>query len=614
MKFDAEVKLNRDAMNGGFSAGLSMLGSDTMRSMTLIEDTVEKKIYKNAEGLSLTVTYDKKGDTYEVNTVVKNAGKEPVTMEMLSSFVLREMKVDKIYRMLSFWSAEGKLKTESITDLHLEKSWNGCAVRIEKFGNVGSMPVRKYFPFLAVEDSETGLFTGIQLYSASSWQMQLECKETELFTIAGGIADRDFGQWTKTLAPGEEYLAPKAVIATGDSLLDVCDKLVKAQNPAISDKDDRMSVMFNEYCTTWGNPTFENVKKIADKIKGKGIDFLVIDSGWYGNDVNWWDMVGDWRINEERFPGGLKPIADYIKSCGMIPGLWYEMESVTSGAKQFNDTELLLKKDGYPLTVGNRRFWDMENPEAIEYLTKMLIERLKNDGFGYLKVDYNDTIGMGCDGPDSMGENLRNKVLASQAFFKKIRESIPGIVIENCSSGGHRLEPSMMELVSQASFSDAHEITSIPVIAANLHRVIKPSQSQIWAVMRKEDTKERQYYSLVSTLLGRMCLSGDIYDLSDAQWDVIDEAIAYYKKVSDIIKNGKTTCIDSHVESYNDPTGSQLVVRDLDNKRLVIFHRFKDSVSFDMYKEQVMKGGYSIEASFGEALTDFSAVSLFLKK
>lgn len=614
MKFDAEVKLNKDAMNGGFSAGLSMLGSDTMSSMTLFEDTVEKKNYKNAEGLSLTVTYDKKGDTYEVNTVVKNAGKEPVTMEMLSSFVLREMKVDKIYRMLSFWSAEGKLKVESVTDLHLEKSWNGCAVRIEKFGNVGSMPVRKYFPFLAVEDSETGLFTGIQLYSASSWQMQLECKETELFTIAGGIADRDFGQWTKTLAPGEEYHAPKAVIATGDSLLDVCDKLVKAQNPAISDKDDHMSVMFNEYCTTWGNPTFENVKKIADKIKGKGIDFLVIDSGWYGNAVNWWDMVGDWRINEERFPGGLKPIADYIKSCGMMPGLWYEMESVTSGAKQYNDTDLLLKKDGYPLTVGNRRFWDMENPEAIEYLTKMLIERLKNDGFGYLKVDYNDTIGMGCDGPDSMGENLRNKVLASQAFFKKIRESIPGIVIENCSSGGHRLEPSMMELVSQASFSDAHEITSIPVIAANLHRVIKPSQSQIWAVMRKEDTKERQYYSLVSTLLGRMCLSGDIYDLSDAQWDVIDEAIAYYKKVSDIIKNGKTTCIDSHVESYNDPTGSQLVVRDLDNKRLVIFHRFKDSFSFDMYKEQVMEGGYSVEASFGEALTDFSAVSLFLKK
>ena len=81
---------------------------------------------------------------------------------------------------------------------------------------------------------------------------------------------------------------------------------------------------------------------------------------------------------------------------------------------------------------------------------------------------------MGCDGAESMGEALRRKVYASQKFFEKIREEIPGIVIENCSSGGHRLEPSMMQLCSQASFSDAHEIKSIPLIAANVQRVIRP--------------------------------------------------------------------------------------------------------------------------------------------
>jgi alpha-galactosidase len=50
-------------------------------------------------------------------------------------------------------------------------------------------------------------------------------------------------------------------------------------------------------------------------------------------------------------------------------------------------------------------------------------------------------------------------------------------VIENCASGGHRLEPSFMGLTSMASFSDAHETRDIPVIAANLHRLIQPRQS-----------------------------------------------------------------------------------------------------------------------------------------
>ena len=195
------------------------------------------------------------------------------------------------------------------------------------------------------------------------------------------------------------------------------------------------------------------IKKICDKIKGKGIQYLVIDAGWYGKAQGWWSSMGDWSVNEERFPGGLKKIADYIRSCGMIPGLWFEMESVGINSEHYQDKEHLLLKDGVPLTVGERRFWDMEDEWVINYLSEKVIKLLKECGFGYLKVDYNDTIGMGCDGEESLGENLRRKVQATQGFFKKIKEEIPGIVIENCSSGGHRLEPSMMELVSQGSFS-----------------------------------------------------------------------------------------------------------------------------------------------------------------
>lgn len=610
MEYYVELKLRNDDHNDGFSNGLTLCGSQSTKELTKVSEGETATSYKNAKNHLVTLNRIRQKDTVEVSTTFENQGEETVTLEMLSSFALHGIRADKIHRLQSFWSAEGKLRTETIEDLHLEPSWNRCGMRVEKFGNLGSMPVRKYFPFIALENSETSEFVAVQLYIPSSWQIEILCRQDETLSLVGGIADRDFGHWFKHMAKGEQFTTPKAVIATGNSLYDVCDKLVRAQKPDISEADRAMGIAFNEYCTTWGNPSIDNIKKIANRLRGKGIQYLVIDAGWYGKNDGWWSSLGDWDTNMDKFPNGLKEAADYIRSCGMVPGLWFEYESVGRTSKYFNCPDHLLKKDGVVVTTGEKRFWDMADPWVVEYLDKAVIQTLKECGFGYLKVDYNDTIGIGCDGSESLGEGLRQRVQASQEFFRRIKREIPDIVIENCSSGGHRLEPSMMELVSQASFSDAHETVSIPVIAANLQRVVKPSQSQIWAVMRAGDSTNRVYYSIINTFFGRMCLSGDIYELSDAQWDIIDEGIAFYKASADIIKDGTTIKYENNVSSYNKPQGEQLVIRQLDQKLLVIAHRFEHSkkISLDFMK------GYQIEKEYGTLDSDFSAKAWLLIK
>lgn len=609
MEYYVELKLRGDDHNGGFSNGLTLCGSKSTCDLAKISEQEDTIIYKNPKNHKVTLNKRYYRDTLQVSTTFENWDDETAILEMLSSFAIKGIKADKIHRLQSFWSAEGKLRTETVEELHLEPSWNNFGMRVEKFGNLGSMPVRKYFPFIALENSETSEFVAVQLYIPSSWQIEILCSEGDTVSLVGGIADRDFGHWFKQIAKGETFTTPKAVIAQGNSLYEVCDKLVNAQNPDLSETDEDCGILFNEYCTTWGNPSYDNIKKIADKIKGRNIKYLVIDSGWYGKNDGWWASIGDWDVNYEKFPGGLKKTADYIKQCGMIPGLWFEFESVGRQSKHFNDADHLLKKDGVPLTVGDKRFWDMSDPWVIDYLSKAVIKTLKENGFGYIKVDYNETIGVGCDGADSLGEGLRQRVKASQEFFKRIKAEIPDIVIENCSSGGHRLEPSMMELVSQASFSDAHETTSIPIIAANMHRVIKPSQSQIWAVMRKEDSDRRIYYSVINTFLGRMCLSGDIYDLSNHQWSLIDEGIEFYRKTVDIIKSGKTIKYENDVKSYNKPQGEQIVIRQLGDRLLVIVHKFENSkeINLGFLKD------CEIVQEYGELDDDFSAKAWLLK-
>lgn len=603
MQLFGEMKLMGDAYAGGFSCGLTMENSGTMEEFSMYSEKEGELCYQSADGIFLIVHYEKDGEAVRTWTEVVNGSNKEISIEMLSSFAIKNVEADKIHRLQSFWSAEGKLRTESVEDLHLEKSWNGCGIRIEKFGNTGSMPVRKYFPFLVLENSCTGKFIGIQLYCASSWQMEISCRESQLFTVTGGIADRDFGHWCKKMLPGETFVAPEAVIAEGTSFLEVCARLVEAQHPLISEIDYKMGITFNEFCTTWGNPSFENIKRIVDKLEGKGIQYLVIDCGWFGKNEGWWRGAGDWEVNREKFPEGLEEAADYIRSKGMIPGLWFELEAVGNKSVHFANVDHLVKKDGVPLTVGERRFWDMEDPWVIEYLSKKVIGLLKRCGFGYIKIDYNDSMGIGCDGGDSLGEGLYRKIMASKRFFERIREEIPDIVIENCSSGGHRLEPSMMRLVSQASFSDAHETTAIPIIAANLHYVIKPCQSQIWAVLRSEDSEERIFYSLAATFLGRMCLSGDIYDLNTRQWELVEEGLNFYRKAADIIQNGTTVKRICTTVSYNHPQGDQIVIREWKNRGLLIWHRFENSGKVCPEFPE----GSRIIAEYGNVEKDFSA-------
>ena len=176
-------------------------------------------------------------------------------------------------------------------------------------------------------------------------------------------------------------------------------------------------------------------------------------------------------------------------------------------------------------------------------------------------MDYNDTIGIGCDGAESLGEGLRRDREASVNFVRKVKEEIPGIILENCASGGHKLEPLMMSECSMASFSDAHECEEIPVIAAALHRTILPRQSQIWAVIRKTDSVKRIGYTVASTFLGRMCFSGDVTELSAEQWKAIEDGMAFYKKAAPAIRDGYSYIYSHKGSSDRHLTGWQAVIR-----------------------------------------------------
>lgn len=531
-------------------------------------------------------------EAFEIHTAFTNGTSTPVKLEMLSSFSLAGITPFapddapgrlRVHRFRSGWSAEGRLVSEPVEDLHLERSWSGTAAFSERFGQTGTMPVRKWFPFVAVEDTAAGVVWGAQLAWSGSWQMEIFRQHDDL-ALSGGIADREFGHWMKSLQPGETFHAPPAFVSClKGSLDDLCERLTRIQHRAADlhpQVEHDLPVIFNEWCTTWGDPSHDNLCAIADRLRATPVRYLVIDAGWYKrDDSDWGSGHGDWIPSDKLFPDGLAATAAAIRERGLIPGLWFEMETVGSQSTAFSLVDHLLQRDGMPVTCRERRFWNLNDPVALDYLTSKVIGLLERCGFGYLKVDYNESAGIGFDDSDSLGEGLRKQIEGQYRFFESIRRRLPELVIENCSSGGHRLEPSMLARTAMSSFSDAHEIPEIPIIAANLHRLILPRQSQIWAVLHQSDSPRRLLYSLAATFLGRMCLSGGVGQLNARQWQIVQDAMALYQLAAPVIKHGHSRIFGETGASWRHPRGWQAVRRVSDDGKsiLLVVHAFANA-------------------------------------
>ena len=580
-----QLKVRDDDAVPGFSQGRTMRNSPTVDRMKFTAQrvtrtrafTTVRTSFKHQEGGWLAhhdLRWRKGASWLESSVTVDNTSAQPVTLEFLASFSiggLTPFATDdapgrlKLHRFRGVWSMEGRLETRPFEDIQLERSWAAFGVRNERFGNVGSLPATAFFPFVAVEDTGAGVTWGAQLAHPGSWQMEVYRRD-DLGAISGGLADREFGHWMKTLAAGVSFTSPVATLGcvAGD-LDDLCSALTAAQELSLAtlpESEQSLPVMFNEWTTSWGHPSHANMIALAQALRGTGIKYLVMDAGWYKPDGGEWSSAqGDWQPNAGMYPQGLRATADAIRACGLVPGLWFEMEVIGSASSFYNRTDLLLHRDGRVITAGGRRFLDLRKPAAVAHLTERVIGLLRAGNFGYLKVDYNENIGLGVDGAESLGEGLRQHLEGTQAFFRKIRAELPSLVIENCSSGGHRLEPSMIGLTAMSSFSDAHECPEIPIIAANLQRLMLPRQSQVWAVLRAAASERRIVYLLAGGFLGRLCLSGDFPTLRPEQRALVDRAMALYAQAVPVIRSGRSRRHGPDVAAYRHAQGWQAVVR-----------------------------------------------------
>lgn len=487
-------------------------------------------------------------------TVVTNKGSETQTVEYVSSFALTGIEKEglksqdeklKIGICHNSWQRE--LQWQFYT---LEQVGLGMAQPLDYqhsskvFGvtNVGNWSAKEYIPMGYLENTETGSALAWQIENNGSWHWEISDQEGHLYLQLAGPSEIE-SHWCKNLKPGESFTSvPCAVCAVNGGFDEAIGELTKYRRIIRRKNADnkKLAIIFNDYMNClWGDPTAEKEFPLIDAAAEAGCEYFCIDAGWYA-DGFWWDWVGEWQESKKRFPNGLREVTDYIRKKGLIPGVWLEIEvmGIKCPLADKLPDDWFFTRHGKRVYDRSRYQLDFRNPEVREHCDEV-IDRLVNAyGVGYIKMDYNIEPGIGTEhNADSYGDGLLEHQRAYIAWLDGVFERHPQLIIENCSSGGLRMDYAMLSRYSIQSTSDQDDYKKYCTIATNSPSALCPEQSAIWSYPMTSGDREEVVFNMVNAMLLRIHQSGHLGYIEPERKALVKEALDMYKKIRGDIKN-----------------------------------------------------------------------------
>ena len=174
-------------------------------------------------------------------------------------------------------------------------------------------------------------------------------------------------------------------------------------------------------------------------------DVFWLDAGWYegcGWDKEnglWWFNVGNWFPAKERFPDGLRPVADAVHKAGAKFLVWFEPERVRPNTLIDREhAEWLIKLPGR-----DDYLFDLGNKDACRWLTDYITDFIKKEGIDYYRQDFNFDPYPYWTANDKSGRTGMSEIRHIEglyAFWDSLLVRFPNLLIDNCSSGGRRLD------------------------------------------------------------------------------------------------------------------------------------------------------------------------------
>jgi len=306
-----------------------------------------------------------------------------------------------------------ELKLEGLDIERLNTAWYPThTVTMAEYGRqkrLGPFTGGSQDPAVAVHDvtGRRGFVLGNEVPGVVKRTATLQGLDGRVITIGLTYPDQDYG-FRRWLEPGETWESPPVFIALYRDTDDpyqgingpVNDFVRRYMGTRLSVIPEKPVFVYNTWNPFRSNINAELIREVADAAAECGVEEFIIDAGWHkladgweDPDDNWFYECGDWLIDEEKFPGGLKPVFDHIRSLGMKPGLWISIGQASLHSKVFRENPQYWTRYPDGRTMFLHTSSDRDNASACfssewpEYIKKVILGLVRDHGLAYAKLD-----------------------------------------------------------------------------------------------------------------------------------------------------------------------------------------------------------------------------------
>ncbi len=315
----------------------------------------------------------------------------------------------------------------------------------KEFSASEGKPTEKFLPYFNIHGENYGIMLGIGW--TGQWASTIsESKENVNVTVK----QESFEAY---LLPGEKVRSPLVSVGFYDNANPL--KGFNLFRGWVMDCVYPESITQNHYTVMEvagpvSTRTSDEIIEILDGLDNsvyENTDAFWMDAGWYSYNEGWYDGVGNWTVDTSRYDNGISELSGYAAKKGLGHVLWYEPERV------YPDT--IFHKEGsaheqWLVSVGSENFmWNLANEEAFDYYCKYLLASMKENGVTVYRQDFNfapleywqKADEEYYDGRTGICEN--HYITNLYRFLDYLSENIDGLIIDNCASGGKRLDLEM---------------------------------------------------------------------------------------------------------------------------------------------------------------------------
>lgn len=306
-----------------------------------------------------------------------------------------------------------------------------------------------HFPGITLAERTTGEHAGACLAATLAWSGGHRMLAEEL---PDGRRQVQFGILDDGLSHGE-IVSPTLLLSWSDQGFNGVAQSFHGHIRAIRApvnarrKREPHPVHYNCWEAVYFRHDLEELKAIASLAAGLGAERFVLDDGWFRGRNDDTSSLGDWEIDQTKFPNGLTPLIDHVHTEGMRFGLWFEPEMVNRDSDLFRaNPDYMLGPDDQP-SGRQQHVLDMANADVRAHLFGQIDAILSAHDIDYVKWDHNRPLTGG--GPEQ-----------SRGFLTLLGDLVrahPDVDFESCSSGGGRIDFGVLELASRVWLSDSND-------------------------------------------------------------------------------------------------------------------------------------------------------------